>query len=320
MVFSYTLGVILAAMLLDAVIGDPPALWCKVPHPVVVFGRLISFLDGALNQDGMRRAKGILALVVLVLSAGLIGGAVSSFLMPYSWGWVVEACVMSVFIAQKGLLDHVRAVAEPLSQGDLASARAALALIVGRDVTVLDDAGVARAGIETLAENASDGAIAPIFWGALFGLPGIMIYKAVNTADSMIGHRDARYAEFGWASARLDDLLNLIPARLTGLLIAVAACFVTGASCGRALRVMRRDARKHASPNAGFPESAAAGALDLRLGGPRMYDGARDDAPWMGDGRENATASDMDRAVRLIVATFVLTGLVIMTIWLLLPR
>jgi adenosylcobinamide-phosphate synthase len=317
---SSTLGVFLAAILLDAVIGDPPALWRKVPHPVVLIGRLIAALEQALNRDGMRRGKGVLAMVVVVVSAGLIGGAISSVLLPLDWGWIAEAFVASVFIAQKSLLDHVRAVVVPLSRGDLAAARAALALIVGRDVQTLDEAGVARAGIETLAENASDGVTAPIFWAALFGLPGIMIYKAVNTADSMIGHRDARYGEFGWAAARLDDLLNLVPARLTGLIVVCAAAFVPGTSPGAALRVMVRDARKHASPNAGFPESAAAGALDLRLGGPRIYDGVRDDAPWMGDGRETATAADMDRALKLIVAAFILGWLAILSLWLLMPR
>ena len=320
MVPSYTLGIVLAAMLLDAVIGDPPALWRWVPHPVVLFGRLIGALERALNQASMRRARGVVAVVVVVLVAGLIGGAISSALMPFDWGWVVEAAVMSIFIAQRSLLQHVTAIVRPLARGDLGSARSALAKIVGRDVTVLDEAGVARAGIESLAENASDGVIAPIFWGALFGLPGIMIYKAVNTADSMIGHRDERYAEFGWAAARLDDLLNLVPARLTGLLICVAALFTPGASASEALRIMLRDARKHASPNAGFPEAAAAGALGLRLGGPRVYDAERDDAPCMGDGRSDATAVDMERAIKLMIAGFVLIGLSILILWMLTSR
>jgi adenosylcobinamide-phosphate synthase len=317
---SYTLGVVLAAMLLDAVIGDPPALWRRLPHPVVLFGRLIVALEQALNQGSMRRVKGVTAMVVVVLIAGLIGGAISSALMPFSWGWIVEALVMSILIAQKSLIQHVRAVSAPLARHDLSGARNALARIVGRDVSVLDEAGVARAGIETLAENASDGVVAPIFWGALFGLPGIMIYKAVNTADSMIGHRDERYAAFGWAAARLDDLLNLLPARLTGLLICAAALVTPGASTTEALRIMLRDARKHVSPNAGFPESSAAGALGLRLGGPRIYDGQRDDAPWMGDGRAAATAGDMECAVKLIPASFVLAGLSILILWLLTPR
>jgi adenosylcobinamide-phosphate synthase len=268
----------------------------------------------------MRRVKGVTAMVVVVLIAGLIGGAISSALMPFSWGWIVEALIMSILIAQKSLIQHVRAVAEPLARHDLSGARNALARIVGRDVGVLDEAGVARAGIETLAENASDGVIAPIFWGGLFGLPGIMIYKAVNTADSMIGHRDERYEAFGWAAARLDDLLNLIPARLTGLLICAAALAMPNNSAADAIRVMLRDARKHASPNAGFPEAAAAGALGLRLGGPRTYDDQRDDAPWMGDGRTEASARDMERAVKLVIASFVQAGIAIVILWLLTQR
>ena len=312
---SYTLGVVFAAMLLDAVIGDPAWLWRRLPHPVVLIGRLIAGLERALNREGQRRAKGVLTVVIVVLVAGLIGGAVSSVLMPFSWGWLAEAAIASILIAQKSLIEHVRAVVDPLARHDLDGARAALTRIVGRDVSVLDEAGVARAGIETCAENASDGVIAPIFWGALFGLPGMMVYKAVNTADSMIGHRDERYAEFGWAAARLDDLLNLIPARLTGLLIVIAALVTPSASASDGLRIMLRDARRHASPNAGFPEAATAGALDLRLGGPRVYEGERDDAPWMGDGRMGATAQDMTRTIRLIVTGFVLTGMAVLILW-----
>jgi adenosylcobinamide-phosphate synthase len=317
---SYTLGVVLAAMLLDAVIGDPPAVWRRIPHPVVWIGRLIGALESRLNVGPMRRAKGIVAMIVVVLVAGLVGGAISSALMPFDWGWIVEAVVMSILIAQKSLLQHVRAVMHPMIAGDTDTARSALGLIVGRDTSNLDEAGIVRAGIETLAENASDGVIAPIFWGALFGLPGIMIYKAVNTADSMIGHRDERYGEFGWAAARLDDLLNLVPARLAGLLISAAALVIPGASATGAVRIMLRDARKHASPNAGYPEAAAAGALGLRLGGPRVYDGVRDDAPWMGDGRAEASARDIERATNLVVASFVLAGIAVLILWMLTPR
>ncbi len=317
---SYTLGVILAAMLIDAIVGDPAWLWRRLPHPVVVMGRMIGAFERALNEGAHRRIKGSLAIVGLVLLAGGLGWGVSWGLARFAGGWIVEAVLMSTLIAQKSLIQHVQAVIEPLARGDLVSARAALAMIVGRDVTVLDDAGVARAGIETLAENASDGVVAPIFWGALFGLPGILVYKAVNTADSMIGHRDARYEAFGWAAARLDDFLNLIPARLSGLLICIAAFFTPGASARGAFFVLRRDARKHASPNAGFPEAAAAGALRLRLGGPRVYEGERDDAPWLGDGHADAPARDMKSAIKLIVASFILNGLLILAIWMLLPR
>lgn len=316
---AYTLGVTLAAVAIDAVVGDPAFIWRRLPHPVVLIGRLIGALDRALNSGAARRAKGIVAIAVVVALAGGIGGAITAVLASYSWGWLIEAILMSVLIAQRSLLQHFRAIEGPLARHDREGARAALAQIVGRDVSVLDEAGVARAGIESLAENASDGVVAPVFWAALFGLPGILIYKAVNTADSMIGHRDARYEDFGWASARLDDVLNLIPARLTGVLICIAAHFTPEASARNAFAAMRRDARKHASPNAGFPEAAAAGALGLRLGGPRVYDGARDDAPWMGDGRAHATALDMATAAKVTVAAFVLTALALLTIWVSLP-
>ena len=316
---AYTLGVTLAAVAIDAVVGDPAFIWRRLPHPVVLIGRSIGALDRALNSGAARRAKGIAAIAVVVALAGGIGGAIAAVLASYSWGWLIEAIFMSVLIAQRSLLQHFRAIEGPLARGDIEGARAALAQIVGRDVCVLDEAGVARAGIESLAENASDGVVAPVFWVALFGLPGILIYKAVNTADSMIGHRDARYEDFGWASARLDDLLNLIPARLTGVLICIAAYFTPDASARGAFAAMRRDARKHASPNAGFPEAAAAGALGLRLGGPRVYDGARDDAPWMGDGRAHATSRDMATAAKLSVTAFGLMALALLTIWVSLP-
>lgn len=281
---------------------------------------MIEALERALNRDPLRRAKGVLAVLVIVLSAGLVGGAISSLLMDVAWGWIVEAAIMSILIAQKSLIEHVDAVTIPMARRDIPAARVALARIVGRDVAVLDDAGIVRAGIETCAENASDGVIAPLFWAALFGLPGILIYKAVNTADSMIGHRDARYGEFGWAAARLDDLLNLVPARITGLLICAAALVMRRGSAAQGFRIMLRDAAKHASPNAGFPEAAMAGVLGLQLGGPRVYEGERDNSPWMGDGRSEARADDLKQATRLIVASFALAGSAILILWLLLSR
>jgi adenosylcobinamide-phosphate synthase len=301
-VFEYTVGVMAVALLIDAVIGDPDVVWRQVPHPVALLGRLIAALDRALNSGAVRRAKGVLALLVLVGVSGGIGVVITALLAPHDWGWIVEAILAAILIAQQSLFRHFRAVTQPLAAGDLAGARAALARIVGRDVTSLDDSGVARAAIESLAESTADGIVAPVFWGALFGLPGILVYKAVNTADSMIGHRDARYADFGWAAARLDDLLNLAPARLTGLLFVIAAAFTPGADARGAFTAMRRDARKHASPNAGFPEAAMAGALGMRLGGPRAYDGEVHDLPWFGDGRAEAGSVDMRRAAQLFIA------------------
>jgi adenosylcobinamide-phosphate synthase len=253
----------------------------------------------------------MLALAFLVAVAGGIGIAVTALLAPYAWGWIVEAVLAAILIAQKSLIRHFTAVAAPLAHADLAAARRALARIVGRDVASLDDSGVARAAIESLTESTSDGVVAPVFWGALFGLPGILVYKAVNTADSMIGHRDAQYAEFGWAAARLDDLLNLAPARLTGLLFAGAAWFTPGGDARAAVAVMLRDARKHDSPNAGFPEAAAAGALGVRLGGPRSYAGEVHDLPWFGDGRTAASHQDLTQAVRLVIAALLAHSLIV---------
>jgi len=305
--FEHTLGVMAAALAVDAVIGDPDALWRRVPHPAALMGKLIGAFDRVLNSGDVRRLKGVLAVLVLVSICGSIGVALAEF-----GGWIVEAVISAILIAQNSLWRHFEAVRAPLAGGDLGGARSALAMIVGRDVRALDESGVARAGIESLAESTSDGIVAPVFWGALFGLPGILIYKAVNTADSMIGHRDARYAEFGWAAARLDDLLNLAPARITGLL------FMAAARSRAAFDVMMRDARKHASPNAGFPEAAMAGALGVRLGGPRAYEGEVHDLPWFGDGPTEANAEDMIRARRIYVTAMVIHGAVILALWLLL--
>ena len=312
---EYTMAVMVVALLIDAVVGDPDILWRRLPHPVVLMGRLIAGLDRALNQGAARRAKGMFALVILVFVAGGIGWVISALLAPYRWGWFVEAALAAILIAQKSLLRHFFAVVTPLARGDIAAARLALAGIVGRDVGSLDEASVARASIESLAESTSDGVVAPVFWGALFGLPGILIYKAVNTADSMIGHRDDRYAEFGWAAARLDDVLNLVPARLTALLIVAAAWFTPGANARGAVAAMLRDARKHASPNAGFPEAVAAGALGLRLGGPRSYEGDVHELPWFGSGRAEATLEDMRQAAKLTVAALLLNVILLIALW-----
>lgn len=303
--FEHTLGVMAAALAIDALVGDPDALWRRIPHPVALMGRMIAALDGALNAGALRRAKGVAAVAILVGVSGGIAVALAEV-----GGWILEVVAVAILLAQNSLLRHFDAVREPLARGDLAAARAALALIVGRDVQNLDENGIARAGIESLAESTSDGVVAPAFWGALFGLPGIAIYKAINTADSMIGHRDARYGEFGWAAARFDDLLNLAPARITGLLFALAARSRT------ALEIMLRDARKHASPNAGFPEAAMAGALDIQLGGPRAYDGEAHELPWFGDGRTDASAEDMRRAARLTVTALLIHGAIILAFWL----
>lgn len=298
---SHHLWILAAALLLDAVIGDPPWLWRRLPHPVALIGRLIAWLDRRLNHDGdapaRRRAMGIAATLLLVLLAGGLGWGLSTLLRALPFGWVLEIAIAAIFLAQRSLHDHVVAVAAACELEGLEGGCRAVSMIVGRDPQSLDMAGVCRAAIESDAENYSDGVFAPAFWFALLGLPGILVYKAVNTADSMIGHRTARHEAFGWASARLDDVLNLVPARLCGALLALAAPF-GGGRIGAAWRSMLRDAPKHRSPNAGWPEAAMAGGLGLALAGPRQYHGTVVPDAWMGDGgRAEATPRDIRRAL-----------------------
>ncbi len=289
---STSLAIAFAALLIERLGGYPAVVQNSIGHPIEWIGRLIGFLDNRLNHPGYRRIKGVLSLTIVLAVVAAISLPIAFLLRGFAWGWVVEALISSTFLAQASLKDHVAAVADGLDDG-LAAGRAAVSHLVGRDPQALDDLGVARAAIESLAENASDGVVAPALWLGLFGLPGIALYKAINTADSMIGYQDARYSQFGWAAARLDDLVNLPASRLTGLLIAAAG----GGT--RALAVMWRDAGKHHSPNAGWPEAAMAGALGVRLGGLRSYEGAKVDLASMGDGREELDAGDIRRALAL---------------------
>lgn len=308
--------ILLLAIAFDAILGDPPWLYRALPHPVVILGRGIDWLDRRLNRETAanvaRRGAGALAVLILVGAAVATGWILSAAFAHLPFGWVLEGLAMSSLVAQKSLYDHVAAVAQGLEQGGLEGGRKAVSLIVGRDPESLDDAGVARAAIESLAENFSDGVVAPLFWAALFGLPGLLAYKAVNTADSMIGHRTPRHEAFGWAAARLDDLVNLVPARLAGLLIVAAALMLPGARAGKALHAMRRDAPKHRSPNAGWQEAAMAGALGLAIAGPRRYGGRTVEDAWMGaGGRTEATAEDIRRALRLYLAACILQAALI---------
>lgn len=295
------LWLLLGALALDALIGDPAALWHRLPHPVAAIGAAIDGLDHRLNQEAWsqaaRRLAGVVALALLV-AASLGGGLVIEALLrrlPGGASWVALAA--SVFLAQRSLYDHVARVRNAFSTGGLAAARQAVSMIVGRNPDTLDEAGVCRAAIESCAENFSDGVVAPAFWFALLGLPGLIAYKAVNTADSMIGHRTSRHGAFGWAAARLDDGLNFFPARLSGVLLALA-----GGRPRRALAIMRRDAPRHRSPNAGWPESAMAAALDLSLAGPRRYGARVVDDPFLNpEGRAAATPDDIARALRVFV-------------------
>lgn len=291
------------ALGIDGLIGDPQWLYRRFPHPVVWMGRLIGWLDRIYNDEGaaalVRRAHGFYALAWLLAVAAIAGVALHYVAgkIPLPWGLGFEAMLAMTLLAQRSLYQHVALVAHGLETGGLAAGREAVALIVGRDPNALDEAGVARAAIETTAENFSDGVVAPAFWFAVLGLPGLIAYKVVNTADSMIGHKSERYRDFGYAAARFDDLLNLIPARISGLLIALAS-----GQFKQSLRVMWRDARVHDSPNAGWPESAMAGALDIAVGGPRSYGGQLTDDPFINpSGRHDPGPKDIRAALRIFV-------------------
>lgn len=285
-------GAMVVAMAVDALSGWPSWLFARIGHPVTWLGRLIGVIDAGWNRasdpPALRRAAGIAGALVVIALSVVIGWALQS-LLPWGWIQIVIVGVLAwPLVALRSLHDHVAAVANPLQAGDIAAAREAVSRIVGRDPAVLDEAGIARAAIESLAENASDGIVAPVLWGALFGLPGILGYKAVNTLDSMIGHRSERHEAFGWAAARIDDVANFIPARLTGFLFMLLA-----PRRSEALSCMTRDARRHRSPNAGWPEAAMAGALGVRLSGPRIYHGSATDEPWLNEGARDPFAADI---------------------------
>ncbi len=301
--FATRLGLLTAALLIDAAVGYPQALFRRIGHPVTWIGGLIGWLDRALNIEGQapafRKSAGALAVVVLLAVSFVPFAPIQSALVT-SWpGLAALALLASTLSAARSLDTHVAAVAGALETGDLPAGRIAVSQIVGRDSDVLDEAGVSRAAIESLAENFSDGVVAPALWFAVFGLPGMLAYKAINTADSMIGHRTPRHEAFGWAAARLDDLVNLPASRLSGLLLTLAACVLPAASPSNAFRAVFRDAHKHRSPNAGWPEAAMAGALGMKIAGPRAYHGRVGDFAYMGDGRAELTAADIRRALWL---------------------
>jgi adenosylcobinamide-phosphate synthase len=291
------------ALLIEALVGYPDRLVSAIGHPVSWIGALIARLDAGLNRPDWsslaRRRAGVVSLAIIVVVAAAAGLIVERALLPLPLGMVLAALVAGTLIAQRSLHQHVAAVATALERDGLAAGRAAVAKIVGRDSQALDEAGVARAAIESLAENFSDGIVAPAFWMALAGLPGAAAYKAVNTADSMIGHRTVRHEAFGWAAARLDDLVNLPASRLAALLVVGAAAFGDRVAAAAAWRAVARDASRHRSPNAGYPEAAFAGALGLALAGPRVYGGVMVDDALMGDGRREASAADIRVALAL---------------------
>jgi len=290
-------------LLIELTVGYPDGLARAIGHPVTWMGRLISWLDQRLNRDGAdaesRRRAGAVAMLALLGIVGLVAFLIEQSLLLLPLGLIAVAILASTFLAQRSLFMHVASVAEALEDGGVAAGREAVAQIVGRDTADLDEAGVARAAIESLAENFSDGVVAPAFWMVIAGLPGAALYKAINTADSMIGHRTKRHQDFGRTAAQLDDIVNLPASRLSALLIVAASYLTKGASASGAWQATWRDGSKHASPNAGYPEAAMAGALGLALAGPRAYDGAPTDGAWMGDGRREANAADIRAALEL---------------------
>jgi len=297
------LTVLACALILDGLIGDPRWFYRFVPHPVVVMGKTVGLLDRSLNRAdfnaGLRRLMGTAALALIVIVFAGIGLWLSGLLRPTLMGWFWEALLVSVLISQNSLYRHVADVATALEEGGLNAGRDAVGKIVGRDPQSLDENGVARAAIESAAENFSDGVAAPVLFAALFGLPGIMAYKAVNTADSMIGHLTDRHRDFGWAAARLDDLLNYIPARLSAVLFALASPILSDVSTREVAQVVLRDGPLHRSVNAGYPEAAMAAVLGIQLGGPRKYGAETVNDEWLGDGRTEATADDIRQALRI---------------------
>lgn len=315
----------LLALLFELMVGYPAALARSIGHPVTWMGQLIAWLDRRLNRDNAspeaRRRAGAVALLVLLVVIGAVAFIAEQTLLLLPFGLLFAAVAASTMLAQRSLVVHVGQVADALDDGGIDAGHEAVAHIVGRDTAELDQAGVARAAIESLAENFSDGVVAPTFWMVIAGLPGAALYKAINTADSMIGHRTERYQDFGRTAAQLDDIVNLPASRLTALLIVAAAYLTKGASASAAWQAMWRDGSKHASPNAGYPEAAMAGALGLSLAGPRVYHGAITDAAWMGDGRREATPEDIRSALDLysradgllIAIVFVLAALIALT-------
>ncbi|MBV8737945.1 MAG: cobalamin biosynthesis protein [Alphaproteobacteria bacterium] len=309
-----------AGLVIDALFGDMSWLFRALPHPVILAGRAISWFERHLNRQRypgwLRWSQGVLTVVLLVGIAGALGWSFQRLCRTTVAGAAAEAFVVAILVAQRSLFDHVAAVSSALLYNGLAGGRAAVSHIVGRDPFSLDGPGVARAAIESLAENFSDGVVAPAFWYLLLGLPGIFAYKMANTLDSMIGHTIPHYRAFGRAAARFDDLANLVPARLSGVLIAAAAVFSHSGRPARAVVIMLRDARKHRSPNAGWPEGAMAGALGLALAGPRRYGEVVVADPWVGDGSARAAPRDIHRALVIYKnACLILWGLV-MGAWL----
>ncbi|MGC6413017.1 MAG: adenosylcobinamide-phosphate synthase CbiB [Candidatus Puniceispirillaceae bacterium] len=307
--------IMIIALGLDRLIGWPDGLYRRLSHPVVAMGWLIGTCDTYLNRsdwpDYLRRFCGVITVLILISVSGGVALLVVELLPDDVFGTVLITLIAWPFLASHSLHSHVLAVAKPLAAGDIDGARFAVSMIVGRNAEKMDKAAIARAALESLAENTSDGVVAPLFWGVIFGLPGLVVYKAINTMDSMIGYRSERYRDFGWAAARLDDVVNWIPARLTGLIYVLVS-----PQMRYSYKIMRRDAPRHRSPNAGWPEAAFAAALNLRLSGPRLYDGQMSADPWLNEKGADPDAGDIEKGLdlfnRLIGVIFaLLVGLMV---------
>ena len=318
--------ILITACGIEAVLAYPAIVFGAIGHPVSWIGALISALESRLNRPdysaAMRRAAGVMTVLLLIAVSLGLGLALEIAVRSVPiLGFILAVVIVAALIAAGSLDQHVRAVAAALRNDGLTGGRQRIAKIVGRDPEALDQAAICRAAIESLAENASDGVTAPALWYLVGGLPGMIAYKAINTADSMIGHMSERYHAFGWAAAKLDDLVNWPASRLTGLMFIAAASVVPGASASSAWQALCRDARLHRSPNAGWPEAAMAGALGLRLAGPRVYDGVLVQDHWMGDGRTEATPEDIERALTIYRTAFAGTLLIVAVIgWLVSAR
>lgn len=316
---SDRIAVLVISAGIEAVVAYPAIAFRAIGHPVSWIGAIIDACDHRWNKPSMsfvaRQLTGLATLIILLFVAIGTGLALEALARLAYWlGFGIAVLAVAILIAGGSLDLHVRAVVDALRHEGLDGGRKAISMIVGRDPDTLDEHALCRAAIESLAENASDGVTAPAFWYLVGGLPGMIAYKSINTADSMIGHRTERHRAFGWAAARLDDLVNLPASRLTAMMFIAAAAFVPGASAAAAWRAVRRGARHHRSPNAGWPEAAMAGALGLRLAGPRTYGGVRVDDHWMGDGRAEATPDDIQRALLIYRSAFVGTALLLAAI------
>lgn len=301
-----SIWLICLAWLIETCVGWPEGLFKRIKHPVVWLAIPIQWFDCHLNistySHVTRYVLGCVSTLLTVITTTLIALAISLLLPNTHWGFFIEAAIASSLIASRSLYSHVENVLPHLIQKDIEQARKSVSMIVGRDPNQLNETAITRASIESLAENTSDGVIAPLFWGAIFGLPGIVAYKTINTFDSMIAHRSNKYLAYGGFAARLDDVANIIPARLTGFIFAFSSLK------SRSFKVMFKDAPKHRSPNAGWPEAAIAGALNIRLSGPRTYNNQTNNEPWLNEKAEDPSPRHLKQGLSLYITSMIFTA------------